>query len=221
MDADKDIVEVLIASKLSSYAIAKATGITEATIGNYRRRKTRPTLANARILTRFFNEASSNPIENNASVLPDANFMLVPMVSKYAYAGYLAGYGDEEYVDTLPKMPFYIPEDQTARGEYIAIEVKGDSMDDGSPESILDGDILLCRRISRGLWCNSKLHIKRWNFLIQTDEGILVKRIINHDIEEGTITIHSLNDMYPDRMLDLREVKQIFNVVQLTRKPIL
>ena len=42
----------------------------------------------------------------------------------------------------------------------------------------------------------------------------LVKRIIAHDVEHHTITIHSLNPLYPDRTLNLADVRQIFSVVE-------
>lgn len=158
---------------------------------------------------------------NEAVVIEHPNIKQVPLISKYAYAGYLRGYGDQEYVDALPTLPFILPDEQTARGEYVAIEVKGDSMDNGTDESLKDGDILLCRRIHQSLWTSYKLHIRKWNFVIMCNEGILVKRIVDHNIAEHTITIHSLNELYQDEVVNLTEVREIFNVVQMMRKPVL
>lgn len=166
-------------------------------------------------------EMLKSKTESNARIIPNPNIIMVPLIGKYAYAGYLAGYGDEEYVDTMPKMPFIIHDGPAPRGEYVSIEVSGDSMDNGSPEAILDGDVLLCRQINRNLWSSSKLHYKKWNFVIMTNEGILVKRIIDHDVEKGIIKIHSLNEMFPDKEINLREVIQIFNVVKIMRDPVL
>lgn len=116
---------------------------------------------------------------------------------------------------TLPTIPFIV--DHEAQGNYVAFEVKGDSMNDGTEDSYLEGDRLLCREIQSHLWVTSKLHIRKWDFVIVHQEGILVKRIIDHNVDSHTITIHSLNDMYPDRVIDLAEVKQIFNVIELQR----
>ena len=138
-----------------------------------------------------------------------------PFVSQRAYAGYLSGYADAEYVDSLPTVAF--PVDHTPLGKYLVFEVKGDSMDDGSYDSYLSGDLLLCREVRMDLWRDSKLHFDKWDFVIVHEEGILVKRIINHDVENHTITIHSLNDQYPDRVIDLCEVRQILNVVNMMR----
>jgi phage repressor protein C with HTH and peptisase S24 domain len=157
----------------------------------------------------------NDKIESNARPLGAGITILVPLVNQYAYAGYLSGYQDETYLGTLPTIPFTV--DHEARGSYVAFEVKGDSMNDGTEESYLEGDRLLCREVQPHLWVDSKLHIRKWDFVIVHEEGILVKRIIDHDVKNHTITVHSLNDFYPDRVIDLAEVRQIFNVVEMQR----
>lgn len=152
---------------------------------------------------------------DEASPIDEPIILRVPLVSQYAQAGYLCGYADAAYMATLPTIPYIV--DHEAQGHYVAFEVKGDSMNDGTEEAILEGDRLLCREIMPHLWADSKLHIRKWDFVIVHTEGILVKRIINHDVENHTITIHSLNSMYPDKVINLSDVKQIFNVIELQR----
>lgn len=53
-----EILKKLRESSLSGYLIAQKTCITETTIGNYRRGKTYPTAANAKLLEYFFMEQS-------------------------------------------------------------------------------------------------------------------------------------------------------------------
>lgn len=153
--------------------------------------------------------------DNEAIPLSPSHIINVPLVNQYAYAGYLSGYSDAEYIESLPTIPFIV--DHEAQGHYIAFEVRGDSMNDGTEESILEGDRLLCREIKRELWADSKLHFRKWDFVIVHKEGILIKRILDHDVEKGTITIHSLNPIYPDRVINLAEVYQIFNVIEFWR----
>ena len=138
-----------------------------------------------------------------------------PLVSQYAYAGYLSGYADEEYIENLPVVPFIA--DHEAKGNYVAFEVRGDSMDNGTDEGYMEGDRLLGREIPPDLWGSSKLHIRKWDFIIVHTEGILIKRIIAHDVDKHLITIHSLNEMYEDKVLDLKDVRKIFNVIELQR----
>ena len=138
------------------------------------------------------------------------------MVSQYAHAGYLNGYGDTEYLEMLPKIPVFV--DHEPKGYYISFEVRGDSMNDGSINSLAEGDILVCRKICQDLW-QYKLHINKWYFVIvHKTEGIIVKKITHHNVETGEITLHSLNDLYPDMTVSLNDVAQLFNVVQIQRK---
>ena len=150
-----------------------------------------------------------------ATPLNTNHILNVPLVNQYAYAGYICGFADPGYIDSLPSIPFIV--DQEAHGNYVAFEVKGDSMNDGTEDSYLEGDRLLCREIQPHLWAEYRLHIRKWDFVIVHEEGILIKRIIDHDVENHRITIHSLNSLYPDKVLDLSQVKQIFNVIELQR----
>lgn len=148
----------------------------------------------------------------------DPEYIEVELISKYAYAGYLTGYGDMEYLEMLPKVKVIV--DRMVRGNYKCFEVKGDSMVDGSFESWLDGDIVLGREVKRELWL-PKLHINKCDFIIVHKDGILLKRIISQDNNNGTITIHSLNpdkSSYPDEEIYLDDVMQIFSTVQLVKR---
>ena len=99
-------------------------------------------------------------------------------------------------------------------GNWLAFEVKGDSMDNGSKESYVEGEIVICREVEREYWRDSRLFINKRDFVIVHEEGILIKRITEHNLDTHTITIHSLNPMYPDRTLNLEHVKQIFSIVE-------
>jgi phage repressor protein C with HTH and peptisase S24 domain len=162
----------------------------------------------------MLNTSSHKPIYYEATPIQQ-DVVYIPLVNQYAYAGYLDGYTDITYMEQLPKIPFIV--DREGLGNYIAFEVKGDSMNNGTEESYLEGDRLYCREIQPHLWVNSKLHLRKWDFVIVHTDGIIIKRIIDHNVENHTITIHSLNDMYPDRVIDLCEVKQIFNVIESVR----
>ena len=203
---------------LSNYKIALDTKISQATIGNYKNGKTRPTEANAEIIIKYFsnNTTEQSNVSNEAEPVTEIITKRVPLVNQYAYAGYLTGYQDQEYIDQLPTVLFDV--DHDPKGNYLAFEVKGDSMNDGSDESYKDGDRLLCREIPSHLWCNSKLHLRKWDFVIVHKEGVLVKRITEHDVQNHTITIHSLNPFYEDQVIDLVDVYQIFNVIEYQRK---
>lgn len=164
----------------------------------------------------FLKDNNTNNIEVNYLNAENSSIMFVPLVTQYAYAGYLGGFADEEFIENLPKIPFIL--DKEYKGDYLCFEVKGDSMECDNEESILEGSILLCRNVKQEYW-SSKLHINKWDFVIVTKtEGILVKRIIKHDVEKGLLILHSLNDFYPDKEIRLKDIKQIFNIVEVQQK---
>lgn len=156
-------------------------------------------------------------LKPNAAPLPDGlNIIKVPLVQEYAYAGYLSGYTDNHYIQDLPTIPF-ITEKQP-NGNYMAFQVRGDSMNDGSIDSYQHGDIVLCRAINKVHWLN-KLHIHKWDFIIvHQTEGILLKKIIEHNASTGQIKIHSLNPFFDDTELNLNDVSQLFNIIKIERK---
>lgn len=205
---------------VTAYEASKATGIAESTLSRIITHNTKPNSKNRKILAEYFGVSEDWYITDEVEAIP-VDFKLmstmhVPFVNQYAYGGYLSGFGDQEYLENLPTLPW--SNDQEHKGDYLCFEVKGDSMDDGSWQSILEGDILLCRNIRKDYW-KSKLHIHKWDFVIvHQEKGIIVKRIIKHDVDAGIITIHSLNDFYDDQEIDLREVSQILNIVDIKRK---
>jgi transcriptional regulator with XRE-family HTH domain len=232
MQSTGERLEYLIEKKgITAYELSSNTGISQSTLSRIIHKGSKPNLKNSETLAKYFqitkewliNGSSRNdePIilnEPNSNYLQSESLsiMQVPLVNQYAYAGYMSGSGDMEYIETLPKIPFIL--DKEYRGEYLCFEVKGDSMDDESHQSYLEGDILLCRNIRKEYW-KSKLHINKWDFVIvHKEKGIVVKRIVKHDVDQGIITLHSFNDYYSDYDVHLNDVDKIFNIVDLQRK---
>lgn len=150
---------------------------------------------------------NSNALEINVDM-----FQNIPLVPVRAHAGYKSGFGDAEYIESLPTVPVIV--DRSYKGKYRCFEIDGDSMDDGSRDSICDKDVVLCREVKRDLWCN-KLHIKDWNFILVTKDGILAKRIISHDIITCKVICHSLNPMYEDFEICLNDVYELYNIIKI------
>ncbi|WP_440881441.1 helix-turn-helix domain-containing protein [Tenacibaculum sp. C7A-26P2] len=197
---------------LTQEQLAKKIGITKRTIINYEKGEFIPE-SKVKLLHSILSNKNEEAIPLDFSEL---NVMFVPLVNQYAYAGYLSGYGDDEFIEGLSKIPFIA--DQEHKDQYLCFEVKGDSMDDGSYESYLEGDVLLCLNIRQDYWM-SKLHINKWDFVVvHKEKGVLVKRITEHDVENGILTLHSLNEYYDDFQVHLKDVAKIFNIVDDRRK---
>lgn len=225
------------AKGISREDIAKAMNTTVANYGNIERGEQLPTLHQLQGLVSYSDISYSYWMEGQAEVklsdieiaytknkksqaipvsFTDRQVIQVPFVNNYARAGYLTGYSNETYIEGLPKLPWLV--DKEYKGTYMCFEVNGDSMDDGTRDSYMEGDILLCREIATHLWVSSKLHIRKWDFVIaHKTEGIIVKRIVEHNVDKGTIVVHSLNDLYPDYTIELKDVVKIFNVVKVSR----
>ncbi|WP_316745139.1 helix-turn-helix transcriptional regulator [Pedobacter antarcticus] len=167
---------------------------------------------------RFIGEIHEENDENTKfiEISPGRYRMSVPLVEYQAKAGYLMEYADHNFIEDLPKHEITV--NKYHKGRYIAFEVDGESMDDGSINSIPDGCIITCREIKRELWY-SRLHTHKypnWVFVHKT-MGVVVKQIVSQNLETGVLILHSLNpnkDEYPDYEIHLDDVLQILNVVK-------
>lgn len=137
-----------------------------------------------------------------------ATIAYAPLVTQRAYAGYLSGYADEEYLESLDKVPYIL--NSETRGNIIAVEVSGDSMDNGTSEAYKDKDIVLCKEFTI---TDSTIPYKHYDFVIVHKEGLLIKRVTDFNKEQGTMVIHSLNKFYGDVTISLEDVRKLFIVV--------
>ena len=160
-------------------------------------------------------DAPSQTYHSNARPVDDLSYMNVPVIHIKAQCGYLAGYGDTEYIDTLPTMPVIV--DKTYHGKYRIFEAEGDSMDDNSRLANCDGDKVLAREVRSDLWL-PKLHINDWYFvIIHRTKGISIKQITAQD-DKGNITCHSLNELFNDNTVNLHDVVEIYNVIKVVER---
>ena len=160
----------------------------------------------------FFENEQKNDIKPASNV----EFLNIPFLPIHAQAGYGRGYGDQEYIESLPTYP--VIADKNYKGKYRVFEVEGDSMDDGTRNAIFNGDKVLCREVKRDLW-TSKLHYKDWYFVIcMKNDGITIKQITEHDVEKGVIHCHPLNPIFDDFEVDLNEVAELYNVIKIVER---
>ncbi|SOC79857.1 Helix-turn-helix [Salinimicrobium sediminis] len=149
--------------------------------------------------------------------LPNGKYKVkVPFVPVKAQARYLHEFTDAEFMSDLEEMTFFV--DRVGNGKYLAFEIQNDSMDDGTINSIPDGAVVLARELGKQHWTN-KFHTHSFPYwIIVHKTTILCKEILNHDIERGVITCHSLNESpeYSDFELKLDDVHQLFNIVKKT-----
>lgn len=226
MDFCSRIKYLLDKKGVTPYVVAAKTGVSQATLSRILNNTTaRPSMRSVELLAKYFDVSAEWLLTGNGEmqvapvVKSDARekaveeFVYVPMVPIRAKAGYLIGFGDKEYIETLPTVP--VITDRAFHGKYRCFEVEGDSMDDGTRDALCDRDVVMAREVKKELW-QYKLHIHDWEFVIVHKEGILIKRIVEHDVEDGVIVCHSLNPLFgPDFTLSLADVYELYNVIKI------
>lgn len=144
--------------------------------------------------------------------------MRVPLVPFSAYARYAneTCAPIEQEREAWDEVEFIV--DKVGHGNYMGFEIKGDSMDDDSKRSFTQGDLVLARELDKIHWRDG-LRYEKFPFWIIVLEGtILCKQIIEHNVDTGDITCHSLNPSpeYSDFTINLSKVCRIFNIIQKT-----
>ncbi len=102
-------------------------------------------------------------------------------------------------------------------GNYLAFEVVGDSMDDGSDQAIKEKDVVVARELYEIHWRN-RLHLPKVFVIVLRNDGILIKLVTAHDTVKGMITCHSLNNYYDDQVIDLKNVVKLYYVKEVRRE---
>jgi transcriptional regulator with XRE-family HTH domain len=149
--------------------------------------------------------------EENAhySIIPPskANMFIVPIK---AYGGFLAGYSNKAYMDSLEKISY-----PWVRGECYAFEVEGFSMvsDNAKEESYYPGTMVVCTELN-GLWMQ-----KNKAYVFVTIDGIILK-IFDH-IDDQFCHLRSLNPAkeYLVKPIPLKNIKRIFHIENKITKP--
>ncbi|SUJ18465.1 Uncharacterised protein [Sphingobacterium spiritivorum] len=159
----------------------------------------------------FDNEGNTKFYE----ISPGIYRMKVPIIPETAKAGYLTGFADAEHLD---QEYIVTTVHKYHKGVYKAFRVVGDSMDADRRTTFVHGDIIIGREIRQELW-TSRFHTHKYPFyaFVTQSDGIIFKELIDHDVEKGIITLHSLNedrDTYPDFTLNLEDVAFIYNIVK-------
>lgn len=108
----------------------------------------------------------------------------ISMVGQKASAGYLNGFADPEYVETLPQ--FHLPT-LASNSTYRAFELSGDSM-----LPLVPGTVVI------GAYVEQLKDIKsgKTYVLVTATEGVVYKRVFNYLEENGKLFLVSDNDHY-------------------------
>ncbi|MBZ4036694.1 LexA family transcriptional regulator [Flavobacterium sp. 17A] len=138
-------------------------------------------------------------LENNRLLLPvmvgndGENF--IEIVTQKAKAGYMNGYSDSEYIESLPRisLPFLGP------GLHRGFTVEGDSM---PPHE--DGDVIVGRYVES----LNELKAGRTYIIITNSEGIVYKRLGKD--KNNVLLLESDESFYSAYEVETSEIEQIW-----------
>ncbi len=135
----------------------------------------------------------------------EENVVYVPIKAR---AGYLDGYGDAEYIETLPS--FRMP--HLTNGTYRCFEVQGNSM----VRTFFDGDLVFGRYIE----ALSDIKDGRVYVIVSKNEGIVLKRVISRIEERGKLILKSDNKdgNYPTYTINAEDILEVWYVTMFASK---
>ena len=233
---DQKITAIINHFQLNNYAFSKRIGVTGTTIDSIvngrpqpdgTRKKTKPGYD---VLSAIIDQFNINPdylfgksgvmlkqdvakIQTYSGVPQvvavnqndEENVVYVPVKAR---AGYLDGYGDSEYIETLPS--FHMP--QLTNGTYRCFEVEGNSM----VRTFFDGDLVF------GKYVEDLADIKdgRVYVIVSKNDGIVLKRVINRIEERGKLILKSDNKdgNYPTYTIDAEDIMEVWYVTMFASK---
>lgn len=239
LSIDKKITAIIHRFNLNNYAFSKRIGVTGTTIDSIvngrpqkdgTRKKTKPGYD---VLQSIIDTFDINPdylfgksdimLSSENKTIPtysgvpsvittsntgEENIILVPTKAK---AGYLNGYGDPSFIESLPsfKMP------QLTNGTFRCFEVQGHSM----VQTFFDGDFVFGKFVeSISDIKNSEVYV-----VVSQNDGVVLKRVFNHTEDQQKLILKSDNKdgNYPDLFIEKIDVIEIWQVVMYTSKQII
>lgn len=159
-----------------------------------------------KILGKFSHEPRkfNQPFYKKIQTLKNLSFeYAVPLVGIKAQAGYVKGFEQTDFIETLEK--YSLPPGVNPKGlEWSYFEVDGDSME----PTLSAGDILLTSLLPHEDWNDIKNFCV---YVILTDQQLLVKRVYRKN-EKEWILISDNSETNPQVSIDLSRVKQVWTL---------
>ena len=129
----------------------------------------------------------------------DSHRELCTLVPVKASAGYLRGYGDIDYIESLPRFSLPFPE-LSGNRSYRMFQVSGESMLPVPSGAYIIGEFVQNWYDIR----NDECYV-----LITRDEGIVFKRLINN-LKDGELTLKSDNPEYEPYSIQAEQLVEVW-----------
>ncbi len=214
--------------QLTQDELAVKIGVKRSMIGSYEESRAIPKLPLLQAMAYYFdvplndlldkdlsildsnNEKSKVDIKGSnlrvlATIVDKENKELMTVVPEKAAAGYLNGYSDVEFVESLTAFSLPLPEISYDR-TYRIFQIKGDSM-----QPLPTGTYIICRYLDN--WYNIK--DGKTYVVLTKDDGIVYKRLYNRLEELKTLEMISDNHLYPPFSVRIENVLEVWQAIGL------
>ena len=141
-------------------------------------------------------------------------FRIVEFVDLHASAGPLG----MNNIDILPDTNRRLIPREYESGNLLVVRVDGDSMNDGTPRSLYDGDEVLIVERTYNHWYD--LPIRKNLFVICSRGGNVLKQISEINRIKGYIVSHSFNPSHADYRIAFEDIYQVFVVLHVVYRKI-
>ncbi len=210
---------------LTQDQLADKIGINRAMIGSYEEGRAIPRIPLLRTLSHYFDVTIDDLVNTDLSsgkeesgidrtiditgkglrvittIVDRDNHELITLVPVKASAGYMNGYADPDFIDTLPRFSLPFPEIARER-TYRAFQINGNSM-----EPVPAGSYIICE------------YLQSWNdikdgkayVLVTRDDGVVYKRLFNND--DGTLLLKSDNPEYEPYTVQMDAVSEVWKAL--------
>jgi len=128
---------------------------------------------------------------------------MVPLVPLKASAGYTKGFGDVDFIESLPQFDIPFNEIDNDRS-YRIFQIEGDSM-----LPLISGSYVICNYVED--WRNIKN--EQCYVLITKDDGIVYKRIVNELEDKKSILLKSDNTIFESYSVKASDVKEVWRAL--------
>jgi len=210
---------------LTQDQLADKIGVNRAMIGSYEEGRATPRLSVIQTLAHYFGSSldeligrdissGENPSGSASakdiagknlrviSTLVDRDDKeLITLVPAKASAGYLNGYADPDFIETLPRLALPLPELGSER-TYRAFQISGDSM-----EPIPSGSYIICEYVQN--W--HEIQSGKAYVVLTHDDGLVFKRLFPD--ANGELLLKSDNPLYHPYALNINTVTELWKAL--------
>lgn len=183
---------------LTQNDLAEKLGVKRPVIGAYEEQRAEPSIELLQKMATLFDTS----IDYLVGKKMDGR--RIPIVPVRAAAGYLHGYSDPEFIDSLPTMDLS-GTDMPLRSDMRVFQISGDSM-----HPLEDGAYVIAEKLNQ----LSEIRSGQPHVVI-TDDGIVYKRV---QIEGVFANLISDNKFYAPYSIELRTIREIWKTVATLSK---